>query len=119
MFQSATMSINWVDYDGPRDRKSLSPHFHDDFEQASLAVAGDFIHHLRVTWGKDADEWRDDVHMAAYSPSILVIPPALIHTSEGVGPGRHLLIDVFAPPRRDFIAKKWMLNSSEYLDPQE
>jgi hypothetical protein len=57
--------------------------------------------------------------MAAYSPSILVIPPALIHTSEGVGPGRHLLIDVFAPPRRDFIAKKWMLNSSEYLDPQE
>jgi hypothetical protein len=119
MFQSATMSINWVDYDGPRNRKLLSPHFHDDFEQASLAAAGDFVHHLRVNWGSDADEWRDDVHMEAGSPSVLVIPPKLIHTSEGVGPGRHLLIDVFTPPRRDFIAKKWMLNSSEYLDPLE
>jgi hypothetical protein len=119
MFQSATMSINWVDYDGPRNRKSLSPHFHDDFEQASLAAAGNFVHHLRVTWGSDADEWRDDVHMEAGSPSVLVIPPKLIHTSEGVGPGRHLLIDVFTPPRRDFIAKKWMLNSSEYLDPRK
>jgi hypothetical protein len=119
MFQSATMSINWVDYDGPRNRKLLSPHFHDDFEQASLAAAGDFVHHLRVNWGSDADEWRDDVHLEAGSPSVLVIPPKLIHTSEGVGPGRHLLIDVFTPPRRDFIAKKWMLNSSEYLDPLE
>jgi hypothetical protein len=117
MFQSATMSINWVDYDGPRDRKSLSPHFHDDFEQASLAAAGNFVHHLRVTWGSDSDEWRDDVHMGAASPSILIIPPKLIHTSEGVGEGRHLLIDVFTPPRRDFIARKWMLNASEYVDP--
>ena len=65
MFQSATMSINWVDYDGPRDRTALSPHSHADFEQASLAAAGDFVHHLRVTWGKNANEWRDDVHMAA------------------------------------------------------
>jgi hypothetical protein len=119
MFQSATMSINWVDYEGPRNRKLLSPHFHDDFEQASLAAAGNFVHHLRVTWGSDAAEWRDDVHMEAGSPSVLVIPPKLIHTSEGVGPGRHLLIDVFTPPRRDFIARKWMLNSSEYLDPLE
>jgi hypothetical protein len=117
MFQSSTMSLNWVDYDGPRDRKSLSPHFHEDFEQASLAAAGNFVHHLRVTWGSDAEEWRDDVHMGARSPSILIIPPRLIHTSEGVGPGRHLLIDLFTPPRRDFIARKWMLNSSEYLDP--
>jgi len=119
MFQSATMSINWVDYEGPRNRKLLSPHFHDDFEQASLAAAGDFVHHLRVTWGSDANEWRDDVHLEAGSPSVLVIPPKLIHTSEGVGPGRHLLIDVFTPPRRDFIARNWMLNSSEYLDPLE
>jgi len=34
-----------------------------------------------------------------------------------VGPGHHLLIDVFAPPRRDFISKGWMLNAREYRDP--
>jgi hypothetical protein len=118
MLQSATMSINWVDYDGPRDRKALSPHAHADFEQASLAVAGDFVHHLRVAWGKNADGWRDDEHKLAGSPSVLVIPPELIHTTEGVGPGHHLLIDIFAPPRRDFIAKNWVFNAADYRDPQ-
>jgi hypothetical protein len=116
MLQSATMSINWVDYDGPRDRKALSPHAHADFEQASLAVAGDFVHHLRVAWGKNAEDWRDDEHKPAPSPSILVIPPELIHTTEGVGPGHHLLIDIFAPPRRDFIAKGWVFNAADYRD---
>ena len=111
------MSINWVDYKGPRDRKALSPHSHSDFEQASLAAAGDFVHHLRTAWGKNANEWRDDEHRLVGSPSILVIPPDLIHTTEGVGEGDHLLIDIFAPPRRDFIAKNWVANSTEYLDP--
>ncbi len=118
MLQSATMSINWVDYDGPRDRKALSPHAHADFEQASLAVAGDFVHHLRVPWGKNAEEWREDEHKLAPSPSVLVIPPELIHTTEGVGGGHHLLIDIFAPPRRDFIAKNWVFNASDYRDPR-
>jgi len=118
MLQSATMSINWVDYEGPRDRKALSPHAHADCEQASLAVAGDFVHHLRVAWGKNAEEWRDDEHKLAPSPSVLVIPPELIHTTEGVGPGHHLLIDIFAPPRRDFIAKGWVFNAADYRDPR-
>jgi len=118
MLQSATMSINWVDYDGPRDRKALSPHAHADLEQASLAVAGDFVHHLRVAWGRNAEEWRDDEHKLAPAPSVLVIPPELIHTTEGVGPGHHLLIDIFAPPRRDFIAKGWVFNAGEYRDPR-
>jgi hypothetical protein len=118
MLQSATMGINWVDYDGPRDRKALSPHAHADLEQASLAVAGEFVHHLRVAWGKNAEEWRDDEHKLAPSPSVLVIPPELIHTTEGVGPGHHLLIDIFAPPRRDFIAKGWVFNAADYRDPR-
>jgi hypothetical protein len=117
MLQSATMSINWVDYDGARDRTALSPHSHRDFEQGSLAVAGGFVHHLRVEWGKNANEWREDEHKQAGSPSILIIPPELIHTTEGVGPGHHLLIDLFAPPRRDFIARNWVLNSGDYRDP--
>jgi hypothetical protein len=114
MLQSATLSINWVEYDGPRDRSALSPHLHKDFEQGSLAIAGDFAHHLRTEWGADAGQWKKDVHALAGSPSLLVVPARTIHTSEGVGPGRHLLIDIFSPPRGDFIANGWVFNAGDY-----
>ena len=117
MLQSATLSINWVEYDGPRDRQALSPHSHTSFEQGSLALAGDFEHHLRVEWGPDADAWQDDRHVKLGSPSLMVVPVQIIHTSEGVGPGRHLLIDVFSPPRADFIAKGWVANAGDYAAP--
>lgn len=114
MFQSDTLSINWVEYQGPRDRRQLSPHNHADFEQGSLALAGEFVHHLRVHWGGNADQWREDEHLHAPSPSMITVPVLLVHTSEGVGPGRHLLIDVFSPPRHDFIAKGWVANAGDY-----
>ena len=117
--QSATMSINWVEYHGARDRTVLSPHFHNDFEQGSLAISGDYIHHIRTPWGSNADHWREDDHIKASSNSMLVIPPDLIHTTEGVGTGHNILIDVFAPPRKDFIAKEWMHNSADYIDPAD
>lgn len=117
MFQTDTLSINWVEYDGPRDRTKLSPHSHADFEQGSLAIEGHFIHHLRTPWGTNANLWRDDEHRPAPPHSLLVIPPGLIHTTEGVGAGYHLLIDIFSPPRRDFIAKGWVSNSADYEDP--
>ena len=114
LFQSANLSINWVEYVGPRDRKALSPHFHTDFEQGSIAIEGDFVHHFRRDWGSDANAWEADAHTAAHARSIAIIPPPIIHTTEGVGPGRHILIDVFSPPRGDFIAKGQVLNSSSY-----
>jgi mannose-6-phosphate isomerase-like protein (cupin superfamily) len=114
--QSATMSINWVEYDGPRDRTSLSPHHHEDFEQGSLAISGTFIHHLRMPWGRNADHWREDEHIHAEAGTMLVIPPHIVHTSEGIGEGKHVLIDIFAPPRRDFIRKNWVFNASDYVD---
>lgn len=117
MLQSATMSINWVEYEGVRDRTQLSPHSHDDFEQGSLAIFGDFIHHLRTPWGQDATAWREDVHMRAPQGSLTIVPPGLIHTTEGIGDGRHLLIDIFAPPRGDFVAKGWVANSGDYAAP--
>ena len=117
MLQSATLSINWVESDGPRNRNALSPHSHTSFEQGSLALAGDFEHHLRVEWGPDADAWQDDRHVKLGSPSLMVVPVQIIHTSEGVGPGRHLLIDVFSPPRADFIANGWVANSGDYAAP--
>lgn len=115
--QSETMSLNWVEYDGGRDRDALSPHSHADFEQATLAIQGDFIHHLRTPWGRNANLWRDDQHLAAGPASLVVIPPDIIHTTEGVGGGRHILVDVFAPPRRDFSERGWVDNAADYPMP--
>jgi mannose-6-phosphate isomerase-like protein (cupin superfamily) len=114
MLQSDTLSINWVEYQDARDRSKLSPHSHADFEQGSLAIDGRFVHHLRVQWGADANQWRDDQHLEAGPASMITIPVHLIHTTEGVGAGRHLLIDVFSPPRKDFIDKGWVANSADY-----
>lgn len=115
MLQTETLSINWVAYHGERDRTALSPHSHADFEQGSLALAGDYVHHLRVPWGRNANLWRPDEHLAAPSPSLAVIPVDLVHTTEGVGGGHHLLIDIFSPPREDFIARGWVHNAGDYV----
>ena len=117
MLQSATLSINWVEYDGLRDRTALSPHSHTSLEQGSLGVSGHFVHHLREAWGKNANLWCEDRHIELASPSLMVVPVNLIHTSEGVRAEHHLLIDIFSPPRRDFIAKGWVENASDYIDP--
>jgi hypothetical protein len=114
--QSTTMSINIVMYNGARGRKALSPHAHADIEQGSLALAGNFVHHLRTPWGSDADAWLEDVHQEAGPDSMILIPPTLVHTSEGVGDGEHILLDIFAPPRRDFRARGWFANADDYTD---
>lgn len=116
-FQSATLSVNLVRYEGARDSKSLSPHAHADIEQGTLAVRGRYLHHLRTPWVPDKSRWRDDVHMDAGPGTLLLIPPDLVHTTEGIGEDSHLLLDIFAPPRRDFIAKGFMANADDYLDP--
>ena len=117
--QSETMSLNWVEYDGARDRGALSPHAHADAEQATLAIDGSFVHHLRTPWGRDAEAWREDQHLVAGPASVVIIPPEIIHTTEGSGDGRHVLVDVFAPPRQDFIARNWVFNAGEYAAPVE
>jgi hypothetical protein len=115
-FQSATMSIIWVEYSGARDRTKLSPHAHSDFEQGSLAINGAFVHHIRTPWGADATNWQDDQHISAGADSVLIIPPQLLHTTEGIGLDDHILIDIFAPARRDFIEKGWVHNAADYVD---
>ena len=115
ILQTSTLSINYVEYDGPRDRTALSPHSHLAFEQGSVGLAGSFVHHLRAPWTEDANTWQEDRHAQLDAPSLMVVPVGLIHTSEGVGPGKHILIDVFSPPRADFIAKGWVFNSMDYV----
>jgi mannose-6-phosphate isomerase-like protein (cupin superfamily) len=119
LFRCTNLMINVLTKrSSPRDVTKLSPHAHDDFEQASLLLEGDYIHHLRYPWTPDMSQWRADEHMEIASPSVLVIPPKVVHTSRNVGERRSWLIDIFAPPRLDFSRKPGLvLNADEYPMP--
>jgi hypothetical protein len=119
VFRSTNLMINlFLPWTKRRDPTKLSPHSHDDFEQVSLALQGSFVHHLRYPWTPDKTTWREDEHLAFHSPSVLVIPARVVHTTQDTGEGVTRLVDIFAPPRMDFSIKPgFVLNADDYPMP--
>lgn len=121
LFRSSNLMINVFERKTDRrDPRKLSPHSHANFEQISLAMEGTFIHHLRTPWTADSSIWREDQHLEMGSPSALVIPVNLVHTTQDVGDGVAWLVDVFGPPRMDFSSQPGVVrNADEYPMPDE
>lgn len=119
LFRSTNMMVNaFVPFKTRRETTNLSPHWHDDFEQASLTLHGRWVHHMRYNWGPDLATWIPDDHAEMTTPSVIIIPAAVIHTSRDVGEDDALLYDIFCPPRLDFARKKgFVLNEDEYPMP--
>jgi hypothetical protein len=111
------MFVPYARFLEPRDETQLSPHSHADFEQGSIALEGQWLHHLRVPWTPDRRSWRPDLHLELGSPSTTIIPAGIIHTSQGIAGAGMRLIDVFAPPRLDFSERGWVDNAAEYPMP--
>ena len=106
IFRSTNLMVNvMTERMVARDVRKLSPHAHTDFEQGSLALRGEWVHHMRYPWSADMTAWRNDEHIEAGSPSLTVIPPQVVHTSRNVNDGGAWLLDIFAPPRMDFSSK--------------
>lgn len=116
LFRSSHLMINvFLPNKAPRDIRKMTPHSHADFEQGSLAIRGRYVHHMRYPWTPDMTSWRSDEHTEVTSPSLLVIPPGVIHTSQSLGESGMRLVDIFAPPREDFSLRPGLVcNADEY-----
>ncbi len=119
LYRSTNLMINLFPISTtPSDPNKVSPHHHDDFEQCSLTLHGDYMHHIRWPWTVNKAIWREDAHLRCSAPSMTVIPPPATHTSKALPEPPCQLIDIFSPPRVDFSQRPgWVLNADEYPMP--
>ena len=120
LFRSCNLMVNiFLPGKAPRDIRKMTPHWHEDFEQGSLALRGGWVHHMRYPWVPDMTTWREDEHEEIGSPSLIIIPPKAVHTSQSLGAPGMRLVDVFSPPRDDFSLKPGLVcNADEYPLPE-
>ncbi len=116
LFRTQHLMVNiFLPSKAPRDVRKMTPHSHADYEQGSLALRGEYIHHLRYPWVPDMTTWKDDEHVKVGSPSLIIMPPPVVHTSQSLGESGMRLVDIFAPPRDDFSLKPGLVcNADEY-----
>ncbi len=113
------MMVPYARFLEPRD-ETLTPHSHADFEQGSVALEGDWLHHLRVPWTAG-----EQAALAAGSASADRQP--LDHDHSG-GRHPHLAGDCgrghaagrcVRPPRVDFSERGWVDNAPTIRCPHE
>lgn len=96
----------------PRDPEKMSPHDHDDFEQASLIVRGTMVHHMRRHWRRNSREWMPDEHQTVVAPAVAISKPPDIHTTQAVTRGAPVgLIDFYSPVRWDILIAGGMITN--------
>ena len=119
LYRSTNLMINLFPVvDVERDQDRLSPHSHEDFEQCSLTLQGNYRHYLRWPWTTNRKIWREDRIIDCESPSMTVIPSQVIHTSIPTPKPPCHLLDIFSPPRVDFSKMDgWVKNADEYPMP--
>ena len=78
-------------------------------------MRGVFVHHQRRPWGPNMLTWAQDDHEVCASPSVAVIQPGDVHTTQEVGAGLSQLVDVFCPPRLDFARLGRNVEAFEFL----
>ncbi|WP_214106180.1 hypothetical protein [Acrocarpospora catenulata] len=114
-FRTDSLTVNWFEPEvGPADTSRMTPHSHADYEQASVTLAGEYVHHVRRPWTARLADWRADEHVHVTSPSITIIPAGNIHTSRPIGAGLNQRIDVFGVPRPDFVDRGMFINKALY-----
>ena len=119
--RTAMSKFRWPFRSQPRDPEKMSPHDHEDFEQASLIIAGTMVHHMRRHWTRNSREWKADEHYVVVAPAVAISKPPDIHTTQAVTSGATVgLIDYYVPPRWDIVTTPGMVtNEGEYPIPAE
>lgn len=118
--RTAMAKFRWPYRTQPRDPEKMSPHDHEDFEQASLILQGTMVHHMRRHWTRNSREWMPDEHQTVVAPAVAISKPPDIHTTQAVTRGAPVgLIDFYSPVRWDFLTTGGMITNDGIYPPPE